>query len=187
VPRPERIDPLSKDLKRRDVVAYIDAMEDYADGLEADLEAREREDANRLKFARESETSRRAGLDNYPRADSQRDVILKAIGHAGEKGMTRAETADLLSKPINSVTARFTELLQGGFIREATTSGGTVMTRKTRNDSAAAVMVLTQKGKDGYRRRLEGLPGDPPKRADGSLARPPADLQVPRGLFDTTT
>jgi hypothetical protein len=139
------------------------------------------DDDNLGGFVAGSSTSRKAALDNYPRSGSQRFAVLAAIAGAGEQGMTRDEAAVWLSKPINSVTARITELVQGGFVRQDDRR-----TRKTRNGSDAAVLVLTEKGHSGYVRTLEGLPAVAPTKADGSpAALPQSTLFPPASLTKT--
>lgn len=98
-------------------------------------------DANALgAFQRESETSRQAALDNYPRSGKQRHRVLLAIARAGEYGRTREELAAELHLPDNSVRPRVRELIEGGWVR------ATERTRTTVTRSKSEVLALTPKG-----------------------------------------
>lgn len=94
-----------------------------------------------LKFSRRSETSRRAALDNYPRAGTQRWRVLHAISRHRD-GLTRAEAARHLALLDSSTDARVIELIRGGFIAPSN------KTRRTETGSEAEVLVLTPKGRD---------------------------------------
>ncbi len=101
-------------------------------------------DANQLgHFSRNSETSRKAALDNYPRSGTQRAKILAALVMAEQKGhvgATRDQLSRGLGMPDSSVDARVGELIAGEFARE------TEQTRKTQHGSDATVVVATDKG-----------------------------------------
>lgn len=99
--------------------------------------------ANKLGgFQRDSETSRRAAIDNYPRSGSQRHRALVDVAKAGDHGRTRHEIADNLGLVINSATARVSELLQGGWVVQ-----DAARTRPTSTGSEAAVLILTDRGR----------------------------------------
>lgn len=91
-------------------------------------------------FQRESSTSRKAALDNYPRSGTQRESILKMVALHAEDGRTRDELCVALGLDVSSVNPRIAELKEGGWIEQ---DGD--RTRKTRRGSEAAVMVLTDK------------------------------------------
>lgn len=91
-------------------------------------------------FQRESSTSRKAALDNYPRSGTQRERILKLVALHAEDGRTRDELCVALELDVSSVNPRISELKEGGWIEQ---DGD--RTRKTRRGSEAAVMVLTDK------------------------------------------
>lgn len=106
-------------------------------------------------FAKGSETSRKAALDNYPRAGSQRRRVLLEIARGQEHGRTREELATRLELDDNSVRPRVVELVNGGFIRE------TDKTRPTKAGSEASVLALTMKGMLALRDHdPEVAPGD---------------------------
>lgn len=93
-------------------------------------------------FSRDSETSRQAALDNYPRAKTQRWRVLLAIT---AKPRTRDELARDLHLGDSSVDARVWELLQGSFVYESEER------HRTRAGSAAAVLKVTDKGREEVR------------------------------------
>lgn len=98
-------------------------------------------------FSKDSETSRKAALDNYPRSGSQRHRVLLALASAENKGMTRDELAQKLSLPDSSVDGRCWELIRGEWAVK------TGETRKTQHGSDADVLTLTQKGWDAVRQK----------------------------------
>ena len=85
-------------------------------------------------FVRDSETSRQAALDNYPRQGTQRRKVLAALERQ-PSGMTREEIAVTLGLPDSSVRPRVVELIRGNWIQE------TPRTRRTSTGSKAAVLV----------------------------------------------
>lgn len=88
-------------------------------------------------FVRESETSRRAALDAYPRQGSQRARILFALQPGIGGAQTREELAIGLGLSENTVRPRVKELIEGGWVKE------TVWTRKTTRGSDAVLVALT--------------------------------------------
>lgn len=89
-------------------------------------------------FAKDSSTSRRAALDNYPRQGSQRQRI---IGVLCEESRTRDGIAQELGLSNQSVTPRVLELIQGGWVRE------TDREMFTRLGSMAKVVELTERAR----------------------------------------
>lgn len=89
-------------------------------------------------FAKNSETSRRAAIDNYPRQGSQRWRILKALSMTP---LTRYEIQQQTRLDENSVRPRVLELIEGGWVRE------TDLTRPTGSKSKAVVLDLTDKAR----------------------------------------
>lgn len=92
-------------------------------------------------FARDSGTSRRAALDNYPRSGTQRAKVLKAVMDAADAGVvvTRDDLCVALDMAPNVLTPRVKELIDGGWVEE------TDQTRKTRAGSDAATLAATEK------------------------------------------
>lgn len=98
-------------------------------------------------FTRDSETSRKAALANYPRQGSQRWRILTKL-HTNERitppgrprGLTREQLADQLALSGDTIRPRVVELIAGGWVEE---SEG--FTRKTRAGNDAALVMLTEK------------------------------------------
>lgn len=60
-------------------------------------------------FARDSETSRQAAIENYPRAGTQRQRVLDEVHRRGEKGATRDELAVELKLPLATICPRVWE------------------------------------------------------------------------------
>lgn len=89
-------------------------------------------------FTSDSETSRKAALDNYPRSGSQRYRCLVAIAKSGIAGRTFDELRQELD--LYSADRRLSELKDGGWIE----SNG--QERKTQHGSDAVVYILTGKG-----------------------------------------
>jgi hypothetical protein len=89
-------------------------------------------------FAWESETSRRAAIDAYPRQGSHRWKILKALVVSS---LTRYEITQRTGLLENSVRPRVIELIEGGWIEE------TDLTRPTNSKSKAVVLSLTAKAR----------------------------------------
>lgn len=99
-------------------------------------------------FARESEASRKAALEAYPKQGTQRWRILMVLTAGGQ---TRDELANALGLSPNTIRPRVRELIEGGWVEES---------ERTRPSSAgqpAAVLELTQAARD----RIAGrdLPG----------------------------
>lgn len=90
-------------------------------------------------FVKDSDTSRQAALDNYPRAGSQRHRVLERLRDC-PWGATRDELAAALELPDSTVDPRVWELVRGGWVRETTAK------RVTRSGSEAHVLELTEKG-----------------------------------------
>jgi hypothetical protein len=98
-------------------------------------------DRNRLgPFQRDSETSREAALDNYPRSGTQRRRVLDAIVTADD-GYTREELSVDLHLPLNSVHPRVVELVNAGLVVASS------KTRTTSTGSRAAVLMAVQSPK----------------------------------------
>ena len=93
-------------------------------------------------FAKDSETSRRAAIDAYPRQGSQRWKILKALVVSP---LTRYEIMQQTGLLENSVRPRVVELIEGGWIEE------TDQTRPTGSKSKAVVLALTAKAREDNR------------------------------------
>jgi hypothetical protein len=93
-------------------------------------------------FARDSATSRKAALDNYPRSGTQRAKVLRAITEAARLGggVTRDELCLALTMPPNVLTPRVKELIDGGWAKEDPD-----MKRRTRAGSEAVVVFATDK------------------------------------------
>jgi hypothetical protein len=104
-------------------------------------------DMNRLKFDKDSATSRNAAIYNYPRRDSQRKRILEAVLAAREYGMTSDEAEAQLAISHQTCSARMNDLREGGFITCQKVDGEKI-TRKTRSNAEAEVMIATQKAID---------------------------------------
>jgi hypothetical protein len=99
---------------------------------------------NRLGgFVRDSATSRKAALANYPRSGSQRARILSRLRILEDEGATRDELAEWFGMSPNSVRPRVAELIEGGWVME------TDRTRKTAMGNDAAVLVATDKARAG--------------------------------------
>lgn len=105
-------------------------------------------------FASGSETSRKAALDNYPRAGGQRHKILSTFyiqipkwdGEADaptneRHGYTRDDLERVTHLSGNAIRPRVKELLAGGYLEE------TEETRVTRAGSAATVLQITEDGR----------------------------------------
>lgn len=105
-------------------------------------------------FARDSETSRQAAIANYPKQGTQRWRVLDYIGRrpdAGRKfGATRNEMAYALDLVESTIRPRVVELIAGGWIEESE------KTRQTDTGSAAAVLVMTPKGRERWRQERDG-------------------------------
>lgn len=93
-------------------------------------------------FARRSDASRDAALQNYPQAGSQRERVLHAIAKAGVRGATRDELAQTLELGDSTVDARVWELKRGAFVRDEPERQ-----RDTRQGGKANVLVLTDKAR----------------------------------------
>lgn len=91
-------------------------------------------------FVRDSSTSRRAALDNYPRQGSQRWRIIRVLFGRGPG--TRDWIAHELGLTNQSVTPRVLELVRGGWVRE------TDREAETRSGSMATVVELTEKARE---------------------------------------
>lgn len=93
-------------------------------------------------FARQSDASRDAALENYPKAGSQRERVLMAVAKTSGHGVTRDELAQLLELGDSTVDARVWELKRGGFVRDEPERQ-----RDTRQGGKANVLVLTDKAR----------------------------------------
>lgn len=98
-------------------------------------------------FARESETSRKAALANYPRQGSQRWRILILLRRVEDetppgrpRGLTREEVGLRLGLTGDSVRPRVRELIEGEWIEESED-----LTRRTHLGNDAALVFLTEK------------------------------------------
>lgn len=109
-------------------------------------------DMDRLKFAKDSETSRKAALDNYPRREAGRDRCLEALYATNGGGLTGDEVEERTGMSHQTCSARMNELRDGGFIT-CKMIDGVRQTRTTRQGSQAEVMIPTQKAHDGRARR----------------------------------
>lgn len=97
-------------------------------------------------FARDSETSRQAALDAYPRQDGQRWKVLHGMPLRG--GATRDELEQRTGLSGNTVRPRVQELIDGDFLEE------TIRTRPTRAGSEAVVLELTHKGRKAIEKEI---------------------------------
>lgn len=95
-------------------------------------------------FQRDSDTSRRAALDTYPRQGTQRHRVLGAVALA-RGGATADQVSAHLGLPPQTAGPRVWELRQGGWLQP------TGEERMTRNGSMAAVYELTPKAVDHVR------------------------------------
>lgn len=93
-------------------------------------------------FVRDSETSRKAALDNFPRAKSQRRRVLEFTLYRRDVGCTADEAEAAIGLPPQSGSARMVELKQWGWVEPNGEQ------RPTRNGSMAAVMIATPKARD---------------------------------------
>ena len=92
-------------------------------------------------FARDSETSRQAALDNYFRKPTQQWEVLLMIAEAGQRGMIREEIVEAGHLGTQSVTARCAWLKNdAGWIEEDGRK------RQTTRGSNAAVLTVTPEG-----------------------------------------
>ncbi len=170
--------------KRSEARTYAEHLEATIEELRADLAQTERGNIKEVGgkalggFARDSKTSRKAALENYPRSGSQRWRILNHIGNQGDEGRTRQEVAEDLGMAIQSATGRITELVQGGWVR----ADGD-RTRKTPQKSDAEVLILTEKGRRERHADLEGLPPFVEGAMKGNVSQAQA---TPAGLFTPT-
>lgn len=104
---------------------------------------------NRLgKFrAGQSDTARKAAIQNYPRSGTQRHMVLMAIVLAGEEGRTSDEISRDYEIRLYTVKPRIVELREGGWIE---------MNGKMRPSETGAgvdVHVATEKGREYARER----------------------------------
>lgn len=90
-------------------------------------------------FQKDSETSRSAAIDNYPRAGTQRERVLNFVHAQLERGATRDELAVALELPLATICPRVWELIAGEWLRE------THERRPTREGSEGFVLVTTPK------------------------------------------
>jgi hypothetical protein len=88
-------------------------------------------------------TSRDAARANFPRAGSQRHVVLLAVVDSGARGLTAEECAEATGMRSgasgNSAAKRLSELRKAGYVRPTGT------TRKTANGCDSVVCVATPK------------------------------------------
>lgn len=118
------------------------AVEDLLDGARLRYQVEQQEpNRNHLgPFSKNSDTSRKAALGNFPKSGSQRDRVLRAIRDSGpQTGITRDELARKLGLPDSSVDGRVWELKQGQWVCEAD------HTRPTSSGGEAHALVLTGK------------------------------------------
>lgn len=96
---------------------------------------------NRRGGSRNSDpdTSKRGGVDVYPRSGSQRWMALMAIAVAGDRGATYGDVED--ATKIRGVWKRISELKQGGWIE----TSGTRVIEET--GSEGDVYILTDRAK----------------------------------------
>lgn len=99
------------------------------------------------RFAAQSETSRKAALDNYPNSGIQRHTVFVAVAEAGPRGVISDEIADAKRIRLYSVKPRLIELREGGWVRQ---NGET---RPSPTGSDVDVYVLTEKGAAEYAKR----------------------------------
>lgn len=105
-------------------------------------------------FRRESEESRRAAIQNYPRSGTQREMVLRRIARRGLQGATRDELCQWMGVEVSTINPRVRELIDGGWIQvKLAEDGAKAATRKTRSGNAAAILVLTDRGRAELRRR----------------------------------
>lgn len=98
-------------------------------------------------FVRDSETSRKAALDAYPRQGNQRSRILGKLRSSGPA--TREELAVLLMLSENTIRPRVKELIEGGWIEE------TDHTRETSRGSEATLLDVTRKAREHFAIELQ--------------------------------
>lgn len=91
-----------------------------------------------MKYARHSETSFQAAVDNLPRAGTQKARILTYLETVGDA--TRDEMEADLDLSGNAVRPRIVELIEAGLVEE------TERTRVTRSGSKATVLVACSSG-----------------------------------------
>lgn len=99
-------------------------------------------------FARDSETSRQAAIDNYPREGGQRRAILSTFAaqipsanFGSYKGYTRDELETITKLSGNAIRPRVKELIEGGYLEESDD------VRLTRAGSEATVLQITELGR----------------------------------------
>lgn len=100
------------------------------------------------------DTSRRAYLDNLPRARSQRRRIMEALCPPDGTALLRFDTpratadalADQLALPLNSVSTRLSELLAGGWVY----ANGT---QPTHTGTPATAYSITTRGRVALQER----------------------------------
>jgi hypothetical protein len=88
-------------------------------------------------FVKDSDTSRQAALNNYPRTGSQR---YRVVEYLRQTPSTRDELEVALGLCSSTIHPRVWELVKGGWIWE------TPQTRLTRLGCEAHVLALTEKG-----------------------------------------
>jgi hypothetical protein len=114
-----------------------------------DVEIEEITQDSQGPFSRDSVTSKKAALDNVPRSGTQRRRVFEKIAAMEEGGITRDEISKALNLPDSSTDARVWELKKGGFVMDSD------MTRRTRNQGVAALLVPTPKGVTAWRKLYE--------------------------------
>lgn len=97
-----------------------------------------------LPFASESELSRMAALQAYPRQGTQRQKIIGKLAEHPE-GWTRDQLAAILGMSPNTVRPRVVELIAGGWVREADAGWSEA-------GNPAARLVLTERAVEAVRR-----------------------------------
>jgi hypothetical protein len=114
-------------------------------------------------FARQSETSRLAALQAYPKQGSQRWWILAALAFAPS---TREELEGRTGLPANSIRPRVRELIDGGWVVV------TQERRKTKAGNESEVLRVADGAKDRVREHIEANASDDVRLWHGKAAEP---------------
>lgn len=94
--------------------------------------------------------SHRAALDNAPRRESQRHRIIELMATMWVgKAWLAEEISDQTGIPLNSVSTRMSELVNGGWVGDAGPK------RQTRHGEQATTYVPTKKTLDYFREEVE--------------------------------
>lgn len=109
------------------------------------------------KFARSSDTSRKAALRNYPRVGTQRERVIKRVLSVDE-GLTREQVGAVLGLPPNVATPRCLEALEGGWLEvRKDPQTGEPVTRRTGSGAEAEVLIASGKARAYYAKHPELL------------------------------